>query len=230
MKQPPIDDRATTLFGARGTANLEERGDLLALVVAFANGDVAPEWTTRAPRIEGHYIGARLRPYGTAGMVIISEDEARAEANRQLGKERDFAKVILAAAAKGRTSLTESLLTHEDVLVTIGMEPVFELQGGKPSLRWRTYAPTDSTKSWVILAGILVATGANSEQTEIGSCHLSTCGRFFLIKKGLNGRPPSKYCSEDHRLQRHALDSAARQRKSRAARKKRVVGRSRRYS
>lgn len=57
-------------------------------------------------------------------------------------------------------------------------------------------------------------------------CHLRSCGRFFLLRRGPTGRPRSKFCSSEHMNEAHKETAAQRVAASRARR--RLKSRSRR--
>lgn len=50
----------------------------------------------------------------------------------------------------------------------------------------------------------------------IGYCQLPECGARFVIPRGSNGAPRTKFCSRQHMLANHARTAADRVRRSRA--------------
>jgi hypothetical protein len=62
----------------------------------------------------------------------------------------------------------------------------------------------------------LLLDGSQPYGRDLCQCRLASCGRFFLVKKPPTGRPQRFYCSSDHMLEAHALQSGKRAQLSRA--------------
>lgn len=196
-------------------------------VIAFANGDAAPD-----PK---HHV--RLLDIGTlkadghevyllrGGKEAFTSDHAEATKGFVTQVQQDRLKIaeILRVASEGLTSLAKYLHTYKtddrgDLLgeVDIGLYPTLKFDpSGRPALGWRVSGPTYRV-DWAKLAAVLIAENADGDSTEIGRCHLASCGRFFRIRRAGPGKPSRKYCpGTDHMKQAHELTSTDRSRRKR---------------
>lgn len=139
---------------------------------------------------------------------------------RLLTDEWTLARAILRAASEGGQAL-EDLLARDPRAETVGdisTTPTLQRDPkGRLRFHWRVTGPPDATP-WLMLAGVMLQ---RPDAPEIGLCKLERCSRFFFVRRGANGRPQTKYCCEDHRLEQHALGAGDRQRNARKARKER---------
>lgn len=201
---------------------LPDPSSLIGWAVSFANRDFYPGWGTRAKSItDDEWVvidlhAPKLKPVDVA--------TARAAAEEVIAREHRHAVAMLDAAASGRLALIRFLAElPNDMNESCLFSPQWEVSRDRRQIRL----------VWLMLRNIehlgyvgrlnfvaaLLASSADDEQTAVGRCHLDSCRRFFVIEKGSTGRPQTRYCCEEHRLQRHALEAAERQRRARASRK-----------
>jgi hypothetical protein len=194
-------------------------------VIAFANGDIRPNWSTRAYAVPG---GAFV-VLDDKGQSLGAFADWRAEAlvNERIDEERVFAAAMLDAAAAGSQRLLVFLQDAADrgLTMNVRMMPAMrfvekhKIRGPRARVRWEIVGSTPDSRGWTLFAGALLAQ-VESNDTDISRCKLATCRRFFVIKRGELGKVRRHYCSPEHRIEQHARESADRQRRSRAARRK----------
>lgn len=72
---------------------------------------------------------------------------------------------------------------------------------------------------WVSFASYffaLLLDESRPHANDLCQCKLEKCERFFLVQKPATGRPQRLYCTREHMLEAHALQSTQRARQSRA--------------
>lgn len=136
---------------------------------------------------------------------------------RPVEKDRSLARTILAAAAIGRHVLEGVIATGAltSMVRQMATTPTVQIDGtGRRRVHWRVVGPPD-TAPWVMLAAVMLL---KDDAPEIGHCQLDRCGRFFFVARGRIGKPQTRYCSDEHRNEQHALGASERQKRSRQKR------------
>lgn len=205
-------------MSALGAENdvINELQDVITAVVRFANGEAKISYRDRLESGEASLFANSLHG------VNIDGETAESVAKDIFATELRFAADLLDAAAAGRTKLVARLRaeTGAGKNSSIAMRPLLRFgPGGRVAVDWQVTGDVDNSQGWVLFACALLAAGAEGEQTAVGRCQLESCGRFFKIARGGNGRPQTRYCCDEHRLERHALEATKRQRRARAVKK-----------
>jgi hypothetical protein len=210
-------------------------------VIEFANGDVQPpprlvdlgKWHNQF-HAEKHpdypeeveegvfFMGSNKERIPVDRATVLAEHAGRIQV------EREYAIETLKAAAAGQPALTQLLkgLSEDiDTELDLGLNPLLTYdESGRPKLGWRVSGSHDR-KKWVNFAALIIADRAIGKLTDVGRCHLESCGRFFRIERNGPGKPSRKYCPGTNHMERaHALASTARSQKKRqrdAAQKRR---------
>lgn len=193
---------------------------VITSVVAFANGELSPVGHGRdtVPIIGS--IGDPDAPDAVRDFHV-----AVAQAKRP---EHIFAVQMLEAAEASYTALNnfiiDSIGTGHRSLARLGGKLV--VVDGAPHLQ--TNEVRGDPYEWVMHAAVTLASSARGDETDIGRCRLKSCSKFFVIQRGRVGKPAKRYCSENHRLDQHAIEAGERKRNSRLDRRERLRAATRR--
>lgn len=213
---------------------------VIRAVVAFANGDISPKWEDQnSIQILSDELQATIDARGIdlqqfqdarkCGKPLPPEtgssfDESATRkpiAVRNIENGRGLAIRMLSAAADGTNALNafyaQLIETVRDFQPVVGY-PVRGKVDGRYQLQWRLASPEDTPRPWVEFAALCLLTDANGDSTNIGRCNWEPCSRFFVIKRGVVGKPQTKFCCDKHRENQHNTTAAERQRASRTKR------------
>lgn len=227
----PFDNKSSATVGdALGIdpTMVEDPADLIRAVVAFANAETTPPIETRLPPLfddEGWFPVGEEGPYlvyvaDEPQPRFVDEAEALRIAYVRIEQDRQFAIDAMNSAADGLQSLISWVRKVQSTGKRSGIAliPVLDLSDQHFSLKWKFSGPS-SADGWVMFTIALLGSSAVDEQTDVGRCQLESCGRFFVIERGKVGKPQTKYCCDEHRLEQHSALAAERQRRSRARKK-----------
>ena len=216
-REDPVSGIDTAL-GAK-VVDAKDTAGVIRAVIAFANGDTTPPWITRARETsedsDQFVVGSGM------DFEIVDAMAAKTVAEHDIEQERRMAIDVLADAAKSVPDLAKRLRTEQRAgrRSNIRLSPLLVLKSDRISINFMMVGPASNSTGWVLFAAALLGQNARGDRTDLGRCQLGSCRRFFVVERGKIGKPQTKYCCDDHRLEQHALNAAGRQRRSRAAKK-----------
>lgn len=195
----------------RGLAISTER-DLVEYAIAFAYGETqrskSREWLL-AQKGNSHDSVEQVMAHATlSGAEQISRhrtqviDVCAALFDNDVGRLTEIAEEMIRRASELR------------VLASVN-------RPAPTAVTFRSYALLRNVEDLCTYASILLLDESRPYRANVCRCSLETCSRYFLARTASKGRPRTRYHSEQCMLQAHDLGSAARARRSRAARAKR---------
>lgn len=228
-----------------------ELTEVVDAVIRFANGEIRPDWKTRAFAMAKYHRAQlqknldefkALKKRGIDADAHIKQvrNELRGEYLVQIEGVRGFtdektAKAIHEAEIDEEVVFARKLMTtaasgREPVAVLFGsgvlktpvtLEPKPSIRGGRAFLQWKLVGPSRDSRPWVEFAALLLAM-TEREITDVGQCQLESCGKFFRIDWHEGNRPRTRYCCQEHRLEQNRLGATKRKQESRKAKARRA--------
>jgi hypothetical protein len=175
-------------------------GTIVDMVIGFANGNFVPD-------------------SGAQDLVARDHESAMVKFYGNVSKQRARVCEVLNAAVSGMPALNRMIADFDRILENdfdLALFPNIETRDsrGRRVLKWDFKDP-ERVDKWAMLAAIIIRDTTDGSLTDIGRCHLESCGKYFRIVRGGIGKPNRKYCCSTHMLTAHKLGSTQRSRDKR---------------
>jgi hypothetical protein len=216
---PPWPNRLAVdlCFGSNDIPVTDERS-LIRRIVDFANSDTSLQMITG--RDSPLHLGLLL----PEDKVQFMEQNRAEYADRYVLYARQEARRLLALACTRDSNALQDLVTrvlNGDRFTQIQKKPVIRHDGPSWTLEYELCGMS-TPDEWLHFAACVLLADFDHVCRDLGHCHLKGCDRYFVVTRGVAGKPRTKYCSEKHRIDHHnGADSTRRSRNARQ--KKRTV-------